>query len=183
MADGSKTAAGGNILKRLAVGAGRQLNNVAMVLISIMMLHITCDVAGKFLLNAPIEGTLETVALYYMVAIVFLPLAYSTHSGGQIVVELFTRNLSERAVQRIDGVIGLFAFAFLLLFAWQTGLEAVARTESGEVRETATSVLSIWPSRWLPVIGYATMALYFLVSGIEDLRGLEREHASQMEPT
>jgi TRAP-type C4-dicarboxylate transport system permease small subunit len=183
MADGSKTAGGGDILKRLAVGAGRQLNNVAMVLISVMMLHITLDVVGKYLFNAPIEGTLETVALYYMVAIVFLPLAYSTHSGGQIVVELFTRNLSDRTVQSIDGAIGLFAFAFLGLFAWQTGLEAVARTDSGEVRETATSVISIWPSRWLPVIGYGTMALYFLVRGIEDLRGIERERTRETEPT
>jgi TRAP-type C4-dicarboxylate transport system permease small subunit len=182
-ADGQETAWGSDIVKRLVVGASRQLNNVAMVLISIMMLHISLDVAGKFLLNAPIEGTLETVALYYMVAIVFLPLAYSTHSGGQIVVELFTRNLSKRSVQIIDGAIGLFAFAFLVLFAWQTGLEAVAKTESGEVRETATSVISIWPSRWLPVLGYGMMAVYFLIRGIEDLIGIEPEGGGGIEPT
>jgi TRAP-type C4-dicarboxylate transport system permease small subunit len=181
MAERKETAGVRDIVRRLVVGASRQLNNVAMVLISIMMLHITLDVAGKFLLNAPIEGTLETVALYYMVAIVFLPLAYSTHSGGQIVVELFTRNLSRRMVQKIDGAIGLFAFAFLVLFAWQTGLEAVAKTGSGEVRETATSVISIWPSRWLPVLGYGMMALVFLMRGIEDLTGIESDTASGLE--
>ncbi|MGE0626998.1 MAG: TRAP transporter small permease subunit [Hyphomicrobiaceae bacterium] len=163
------------VTERLIVGASRQLNNLAMVLISIMMLHITFDVLGKYLFNAPIEGTLETVALYYMVAIVFLPLAYSTHAGGQIVVELFTQGLSTRTVQKIDGLVGIFAFAFMTLFAWQTGLEALAKTASGEVRETATSVISIWPSRWLPVVGYGVMAIYFLHQGVQLLRGSGRE--------
>ncbi len=42
----------------------------------VMMFHIVADVFAKYAFNSPIEGTIETVAGYYMVAVVFFPFAY-----------------------------------------------------------------------------------------------------------
>ena len=48
---------------------------IAAIALTLMMGHVTVDVAGKYLLNAPVPVTLEMVSNYYMVAVVFLPLA------------------------------------------------------------------------------------------------------------
>lgn len=157
-------------MERVLIGVSSQLNNMAMLVISLMMLHVTADVASKYLFNAPIEGTLETVSLYYMVAVVFFPLAYSTHEGGQIRVELFTRNLSPRRQLYLDGFVSVFGFLYMALFAWQTCEEAISRTRSSEVRETAVSMIAVWPSRWILPISFVVMGLYFLCKGIEDIR-------------
>ena len=98
-------APAGSLTERLIVGSSNRLNTVAMILVAVMMLHITADVLCKYAFNASIDSTLETVAFYYMMAIVFRPLAYATHEGGQIVVELFTRGMSKRATLVLDGLI------------------------------------------------------------------------------
>ena len=58
------------------------LTKLAGIIIMVMMIHISADVAAKYLLNDPIDGTLEIVAAYYMVVIVFFPLAYVTITRG-----------------------------------------------------------------------------------------------------
>ena len=63
---------------------------IAGVFMVAMMLNIVADVLSKWLLNFPIDGTLEFVANYYMVGLIFLPLAYVQRAGGHIVVEIFT---------------------------------------------------------------------------------------------
>jgi hypothetical protein len=88
--------------------------------------------------------------------------------------------MSKRATLALDGVIGIFCASFLALFSWQTGIEALERTYSGEVRETAESLLSVWPSRWLPALGYGAMAIYFLYRGLNDLR--HSRHAGDASP-
>ena len=60
----------------------------------LMMAHITLDVTGRVLFNHPLIGTIEVASSYYMVAVAYLPLAHVSRGDGQIIVELFTRNLA-----------------------------------------------------------------------------------------
>ena len=41
-----------------------------------MMLHVSADVTGRYLLRRPIDGTTEIVSAYYMVIVAYLPWAY-----------------------------------------------------------------------------------------------------------
>ncbi len=140
----------------LAIAGG-----VAMVL---MMLHIVADVATKYLFNDPIDGTTEIVAAYYMVAVVFLPLAYVTFAEGHLIVELFTARLSGRPLAALVGCAGLVTLLYLLFFIYHTGVEAVRRTREGEAWETSVDLVAVWPSRWFLTVGLAAMALYVLLA-------------------
>ena len=135
-----------------------------------MMLHVVADVFSKHFFNTPIWGTLETVSGYYMVIVVFFPLAYVARTEGHIIVELFTRNLPPRKLARLDGVIGIITFLFMLLFTWLTGEEAIRRTIQGEVWDIADGNMIIWPSRWVLPIGAAAMTAYVLIRVIKDFR-------------
>lgn len=153
------------------VGTSRGLVVVSAVLVTLMMVHIGADVAGKYFLNQPIHGTLEIVALYYMVAIVYLPLAWGSHDGDQIKVELFTRRLSAGYLVRHDGVVDLLFAVFLGLIAWQGTVDALAKMAINESRETAIDLLIVWPSRWVVPIGFVVAAFYHLVRGFHRLAG------------
>jgi TRAP-type C4-dicarboxylate transport system permease small subunit len=157
----------------LAVAAG-----VAMVL---MMAHIVADVAMKYLLNDPIDGTTEMVAAYYMAATVFLPLAYVAVSGEHLDVTLFTQRLSGIPL-KILTVLALTATALYLGFICYHGVvEALRRTAEGEAWETSVKLLAVWPSRWFLPIGAGAMGLCVLVALARTLIG-ERSQSGASRP-
>ncbi len=132
------------------------------VVIVLMMLHVVLDVAAKFLLNLPLPGTIEIVSAYYMVGVLFLPLGYVARENEHIYVELFTQKLSPRNLRRLEAAIGLVGGLSMAGVAWLTGLEAAARTASGERWETAASLIQVWPSRWILPVGTGVMAVYMI---------------------
>lgn len=158
-------------IRRLIERPADWLIAFACVVTIVMMFHIVADVFAKYAFNSPIEGTIETVAGYYMVAVVFFPFAYVACTEGQIVVDLFTRGLSKRTVMRLDGIIAIAMFLYLAVFTWKTVEEAVLRTAQLEIWETGTSMIPIWPSRWLIPIGCGVMAAYVAYRLARDLRG------------
>jgi TRAP-type C4-dicarboxylate transport system permease small subunit len=147
----------------------------AGVLIILMMVHVSLDVFFRIALNSPLFGTLEIVAGYYMVAIVFLPLSYVSGGEGHIFIELFTSKLPPRVNAFLDAFTGGLTLLYVSLLAWQSGVEALWQTAGREKWETADDFITIWPSRWLIPIGCALMAVYFCRAIKEQLdKGLEK---------
>ena len=146
----------------LALAAG-----VGMVL---MMGHIVADVAWKYALNDPIDGTTEVVAAYYMTAIVFLPFAYVALTREHLDVTLFTHRLSGLPL-KILSLLGLAATALYLGFICYHGIvEAIRRTAEGEAWETSVKLLGVWPGRWFLPIGMGAMGLCVLAILVRSLR-------------
>lgn len=136
----------------------------------LMMLHIVVDVAGRMIFNSPFDGTTEIVSSYYMVAVIFFPLAYVCHNEGHIMVELFTRHLPERRLAALDGTVGVVCFGLVVWFAWESISGAVTSMVRDEKWETSVGLLTIWPSRWFVVVGLVLMGIYLLVRLIDDFR-------------
>jgi TRAP-type C4-dicarboxylate transport system permease small subunit len=128
----------------------------------LMMLHVCADVALRYLFNAPLPGTLEIVAGYYMVAVTFLPLAGASAGEGHIVVDLFTRRWKPGARRALDIVNSLLTVIYLSIFVYASTYEAWIQTERGEVWLAGAGSLPIWPSRWFLPVGAALMAIYLL---------------------
>lgn len=148
------------------VGTSRGLMIASSIVITLMMVHIGADVIGKYFFNAPVHGTLEIVSLYYMVAIVYLPLAWGSHDGDQIKVELFTRRLPKAYLERHDGVGDFLLACFFGVIAWQSAIDALAKTKVAEMRETAIDLLIVWPSRWIVPLGFGVAGLFHIVRGV-----------------
>ena len=111
---------------------------------------------------------MEIVSAYYMVAVVFLPLAYVTRTEGHITVELFTRNLPASKRAGLEAVIGVVGFVYMATFTWQTAISALNSTAINEGWETADDIITVWPSRWLLPIGCALMTVYLLQRCVTD---------------
>lgn len=139
------------------------LLTIAGVSILAMMLHIVCDVMARQLTGIPIEGTLEFVANYYMVACVLLAMAAMQREGGQVVVEIFLKRLSSEQLKPFDA----FGKALTLLyvtFLFVAGLdEAIDSMQQGAFVSLLTFDLPTWIGQWLVPVGFAGMIAVMLV--------------------
>lgn len=145
-------------------------NLVAAFALVAMMLHVNIDVLGRYLFNAPLPMTTEVVSAYYMVAVVFLPLAAIEWRDGHISVEIITQFIGDRPQQLLLAATGLCAAAYFAAIAWRTWLVAVQKFEIGEFI-TGVAVLSIWPTRFLVPVGCGLIVLVLLVKTVRRLRG------------
>lgn len=149
---------------------GKGLALIGGIAMAAMMIHIVTDVFLKHSFNDPIDGTTEIVAAYYMVTIVFLPLAYVTFTQGHLVVELFTGRMAGRRLDLLQGFNGLLTLAYLLFVIWCAVEEAILRTRLGEAWETSVDLVAVWPSRWVLPVGLAAMGLVVLVQAWRRIR-------------
>lgn len=136
--------------KLLAVCAGLSL--------VLMLLHVSLDVVGKYLFSTPIPGTAEVVASYYMIAAVFLPLAYLEVNNRSIMVELFYNFFPTTARYFCDLLSAICSFLFFFFLAKEGWLIAVQSFEMKEIVEGAWKVV-IWPSRFVIPISLAVACI------------------------
>ena len=108
------------MIGRILAGASTALAWLAGVALNLMMLHIAADVVARYIFNSPLHGTVEIVSAYYMVAVVFLPLAMIERSNGHIVVELVTQHLPRRGQDVLIGIIALVSALYFSAFTWRT---------------------------------------------------------------
>lgn len=150
--------------------ASNALGVCAGIALVLMMLHITAEVVARYIFSAPLHGTVEIVSTWYMVAVVFLPLALIERLNGHIVVELLSRHFSRRAQQILIAVVAVVSALFFAAFAWQTWGDALSKYEIGE-QALGTVAVTVWPTRFFVPIGCALIALVLVHKAFRLLRG------------
>ncbi len=138
--------------------------SLAAIVAITMMLHVVADILTKYIFNQPLLGTIEIVSGYYMVVLVFFPLALVAEAEGHIFVELFTRKLPKKAIRVLDAIARATTIVVGAGFAWITTDEAIHRSIEGEVWDVSDGSMIIWPSRWILPIGIGAMSLYLIVT-------------------
>lgn len=143
---------------------------VGLLAAVLMMSHVTADVAGRGFFNRPIDGTTEIVAVYYMVAVAYLPWAWVARTDGHIKVELFMNFFSPRFVWWLEIAVKAITALYVGTFAWRSSLRAVQQTELNELWLAGTRYIPVWPSRWILPIAGGLMCLYLVLRIATDLR-------------
>lgn len=136
------------MLGRLWDRVPEYLGYLASLLVLLMMLHVSLDVVLKYVFNHPVPATVEMVSYYYMIAAVFLPVAWSEKVGAGITVDLFLLRAPRWLRLGAAGLaLVLTAAAYLLLTA-NTLEKAVQAFHEREV-VMGPLMLPIWPSRFI----------------------------------
>jgi TRAP-type C4-dicarboxylate transport system permease small subunit len=136
---------------------------------ALMMLHVTVDVAGRYLFNSPLEGTTEIVAAYYMVVIAYAPWAWIAARDNHIVAGMFADIGTPAFDYWIEIFVKIVTALYVAVFTYQTYLQAVRQTQAGEVWIAGTMYLPVWPSRWVLPVSGVVMLLYLILRVIRDL--------------
>jgi TRAP-type C4-dicarboxylate transport system permease small subunit len=153
-------------------GLGRLLMVPAAIALILMMLHVNADVVGRLVFNHPVPVTIEVVSYYYMVAVIFLPLAAVEVADHHIAVDLLSQHFRGALRRWTLALAALASMAYFAVLAWRSGIVAVEKLRIGEY-EMGAVALPTWPSRLLVPIGTAAVAAVLLVKAIELLRGRE----------
>lgn len=165
---------------------------LGLVAVALMMLHITLDVAGKFLLNEPVPATIAMVSSYYMVVVAFLALALAETRNSHITVEVLTEFFPMRVQKHLYSwtyLISALIYGLITYRAWQEALRA--HGTGTFIMEQGTKLIT-WPSYYLLPIGTGLMTavvLYrFLIyltgakSGLGEVPTLEKRPGPDVPP-
>lgn len=121
---------------------------LASALVLLMMLHVALDVVLKYLFNRPVPATVEIVSYYYMVAAVFLPIAWSEKISAGITVDLFLLRAPYWLRLSAACLALLMAAAAYLLLTANTAQKALQAYHEREV-VMGPLMLPTWPSRFI----------------------------------
>lgn len=149
------------MIGRILAGVSTALAWLGGAALILMMLHISADVVARYIFNSPLHGTVEIVSAYYMVAVVFLPLAMIERANGHIVVELVTQHLPRRGQDVLIAIVALVSALYFGTFAWRTWGDALNKYAVGESALGMVQV-TIWPTRFYLPVGCALIALVLL---------------------
>jgi TRAP-type C4-dicarboxylate transport system permease small subunit len=135
----------------------------------LMMVHVSVDVASRYLFNHPFAGTTEMVAAYYMVWAAYLPWAWLASGDTHIVAGFFKRIGTPRFEFWLEIAVKLLTIVYLTAFVYQTFLQALRQTRTGEVWLAGTSYLPVWPSRWVLPCAGVLMLVHLLLRVVADI--------------
>src|SRR3546814_5662820 len=141
-----------------------------------MMLHIAAEVLARYVFNSPLHGTVEIVSTYYMVGVVFLPLAMIERVNGHIVVELVSQHFPRRVQEVLIGVVALVSALYFAAFTWQTWGDALQKFGVREVT-LGTVAVTVWPTRFYLPIGCGLIPLVLVYTAFRPFTGDTSVHA------
>lgn len=172
---------------------GRLLSRITQVMtimgglaVALMMLHVSLDIASRFILNSPLPGTITVVAYYYMLVAAFLPLAYAEQKNAHISVEVFTDLLPEKAQGYLAELSRLLSICIFALLAWRTWEEAESKRAIGDAVIQGGDTIIVWPAAYLLPVGCGLMAVvltYKFVTFFAGESGLDETVARPGDPT
>lgn len=155
-----------NLLYRFSLAAAWVGYFVGMAAAILMMFHIGIDTAYRALLGKTLIGTIEITSNWYMVSLVFGPLALIQLRNEHICVDVFTQALPPRMLACLESVVGLMGIAVLGYWFTSAFSEALKKTARWEAIDVVFMHIPVWPMRWVYAISLAILLLAFITTTI-----------------
>lgn len=136
-----------------------------------LALTIFVDVIGRTFFNAPLAGTLETTAYWWMPMLTLLAFAETERRQEHIKVTILLDALPPKLRRYIEGSFGILATGLLTALTYYTLIDAL---ESAGYREVTASSppVAIWPFKFVAVAGIAMIALQVAATTYRHFAGL-----------
>ena len=136
---------------------------VSGVLICIMACLLLFDVLMRFLLNAPVDWTLDITQLI-QAALAFISMAYVLKVGGHVNMDAVVSNVSPRWKRRLEiighGIVALVS-GWMVILSWSFFTKSLAISEQAYGIE-----IPMAPWKFLVPFGFGIMCLQALVMAL-----------------
>lgn len=137
---------------------------VAGVVLVLLMLLTTADVAGRYFLNAPIIGVFD-LTHFAVLTMTFLGLAYCGFRQGHVSIELLYLKFSRPVRRFLSRLINLAGAILFAVIAWRSMVQSIDVRDFGEASQLIE--IPFFPFYWLLAFGAllfaAVMALRVVV--------------------
>ncbi len=135
---------------------------IGVTAVALMMLHIAADVVAKYVFSSPLPGTIAIVSQYYMVAVVFIPLAFAERRNAHISVEMLVEHMPVVVQRRLNAASATFSAAVFGMLAWRGYGEAIRKHDTGSFIIEQGTRIDTWPAYYLLPLGTGLMVLTLL---------------------
>ncbi len=135
---------------------------VATVALLLLVLQITVDVTARTIFDFPLHGTVLFISLFYMPAIVFLPLARTEENDAHIsvdVVYLLLPKWGKRCAHTFALLVSTVVIAAMTIRTWQVAMQ---KYQVGSFEMDGAVRFTTWPSYFALPIGFGLMVLVLL---------------------
>ena len=143
---------------------------ISSALIFGMVLLVSADVFGRYVLNKPLPGTFE-ISEALMVFIVFLAYAHTEATGGNIRIQLIERHITQRQKDLLDAFAYALGFFIFGVICWQGWGQAMFSIEVGQ-RMQGLLRLPLAPAKLALVFGAALLAVQFFVGFVSKIANI-----------
>jgi len=157
----------------LVIGA----NALASFWIFVMMIMVVADVTGRFLFNAPIDGTTELVGMS-VIAVLYMQIPYTLRSGRMTRSDAFHARLTEKnpiighTLGLVFHLAGAALMAMIMSAAWPKTVDAyVSKFYVGTI---GVFTFPEWPMFFIVFLGCGLTAIQFLALAYADARAMAR---------
>lgn len=149
-------------------GLNRVLSIITAIALIVMMLHVVLHALLRYFANAPIYGTNEIVAYWYLPIVALLGIPAAQLQKEHITVTLAIERMSDKTA----GVFKIFAAvvgALLSLgFAWYGFEEAMENMAMGST--AGVTDITTWPVYFLVPVVFVLLAVLFIIDIMVILR-------------
>jgi TRAP-type C4-dicarboxylate transport system permease small subunit len=149
---------------------------VASILAFSLCFVVVTDVAGRVLLNRPLQGTPELVSSS-IVIICYLQCAYAIRSGGMLETDALVVHLRPRVrsvFSMVSSVLGVLLFGLIFWGSFDGVAHALA---SGEYEGEGALRVPMWPVRLTVLVGSGLAALAYVLLALRHFDAARRGEA------
>jgi TRAP-type mannitol/chloroaromatic compound transport system permease small subunit len=149
------------------------LNGLGSAIIIAIMVLVCADVVGRGLLNQPIDGVAELVALS-IIAVLFLQLASTLRHGRMTRADLFIDGFRRRHPLPggiLEALFSLSGIAVCVIIVWASWPRFVASWTGNEfIGIQGQFTAPTWPVRVIVIIGAGLAAVQYALHMIRNFR-------------
>jgi len=156
------------LIDKIVASVSNILNNIAMVVLFIMMSLTAVDVFFRYFFNRPIAGSYELTE-FMMVILVSFGLARCAVERGHVNVDLIITRFSKKTQTIITGITSLLSLALSVLITWQSFIHIEDIFQSK--LKTPVLLIPVYPFVAFVGIGFACLCFVFLVDVYKFLSG------------
>ena len=143
---------------------------IASASIAVMIFLTTADTTLRYVLNAPIRGTIE-ISEVALVVCIYLGIAWTQQERGHTRVALILTKLPPKKQVIFDILIWIICFIFLFIIGWETGLEFIRSYQISEFRWGSIQ-MPIWWAKGLVPLGCWMTCLQIIIDVFIDIKRL-----------
>jgi TRAP-type C4-dicarboxylate transport system permease small subunit len=144
------------------------LAGAALVLLA---LNIFSDVVGRAFFKAPLQGTLEMTANWWMPTLTLLAFGITEVRQEHIKVTILLDALPLRMRQIVEGSFGILTVGLLIVLTYYTLQDALESAAYGQTT-AGFPPIAIWPFKFVAVAGVAILAVQAAASAFRSFAGL-----------
>lgn len=155
---------------------------VGSAVLMLMALQIVIDVFMRNVVGAGFPATADLVSKYYMIAVSFLPVAFSEVRRRHVEASIFTDMMpswTRAPLYALGFAMSLAAYGIL---AWGTAREALVQTSRGAYIEAGTIYFYTWPGYWILPLCFGLMILVLILRLYQVFTGTFVDVAQGVDP-